>query len=504
MTTEANNPTPTSLRDGKQKMHSIALTIVEGEPVASGTIRKSHNAPRRALVLGIIQVLIILHVLQWWWTGRTISPIEPSEAMEFSKRGLINAGVVFFVLTLLATLALGRWFCGWGCHLVMLQDLCGWLMRKCGIRPKPFRSRVLIYVPLILGLYMFIWPVFYRLAVAPWSNPDLAWPGFSVQFVTTDFWGTFPGWLLAVPFLLVCGFGTVYFLGAKGFCTYACPYGGLYAQLDKFAPGRIRVTDACEGCGHCTATCSSNVRVHEEVREYGMVVDPGCMKCLDCVSVCPNDALYFGFGKTAVGKGPAKNATPERNYDLSWREEIVFALVFVLIFFAFRGMVVRFPLLMTAGLVSIITWLLWRGWRLQCDTNVRVHRFQLKLSGRIRPGGWGFVAIVTIIALLTIHAGVLNLAYLNAARFDEKVTLSQGDVFGPGVNQVSPDQEKAATQAIRWYGFVSGFNKGGFGWITSSPTHIRLAWLHSCLGDYDAALSHLQHVESSGAKNAQL
>src|SRR5207244_4171 len=85
-------------------------------------------------------------------------------------------------------------------------------------------------------------------------------------------------------------FMTVYFLGNKGFCTYACPYGGVFGLVDKVAPGRIRVTDACEECGHCTAVCTSNVIVHAEVKKYGMVVDPGCMKCMDCVSVCPNDA----------------------------------------------------------------------------------------------------------------------------------------------------------------------------------------------------------------------
>ena len=45
--------------------------------------------------------------------------------------------------------------------------------------------------------------------------------------------------------------------------------------------------------------CTSNVRVHEEIREYGGVVDPGCMKCLDCVSVCPNDALSYNCGSTS-------------------------------------------------------------------------------------------------------------------------------------------------------------------------------------------------------------
>ena len=29
------------------------------------------------------------------------------------------------------------------------------------------------------------------------------------------------------------------------------------------------MTDACEHCGHCTVVCTSNVRVHEEVRDFG-------------------------------------------------------------------------------------------------------------------------------------------------------------------------------------------------------------------------------------------
>ena len=113
--------------------------------------------------------------------------------MEFAKYGVVNAGLIFFVLALLSTLVLGRWFCGWGCHLVMLQDLCGWMMRKASIRPKAFRSRLLIYVPLVLALYMFIWPVLYRFAIAPWVRPELEWPGISVHLTTTEFWRSFAG-----------------------------------------------------------------------------------------------------------------------------------------------------------------------------------------------------------------------------------------------------------------------------------------------------------------------
>ena len=72
-----------------------------------------------------------------------------------------------------------------------------------------------------------------------------------------------------------------------------------------------------------------------------MVVDQGCMKCMDCVSVCPNDALYFGFGKPAIfGKGlkpddakrdeklrARKEAKALRaaRWDLKWYEEVAVA-----------------------------------------------------------------------------------------------------------------------------------------------------------------------------------
>ena len=95
-------------------------------------------------------------------------------------------------------------------------------------------------------------------------------PPFTNHLVTSDFWATFPPLAVAVPFLFICGFMTVYFLGSKGFCTYACPYGGFFVLADKVAPGKIRVTDACNQCGHCTAVCTSNVarpRGGEDVRD---------------------------------------------------------------------------------------------------------------------------------------------------------------------------------------------------------------------------------------------
>ena len=188
---------------------------------------------------------IAAHIAHWYSTGETLTPLEPSEAMEYSKHSVVNAGLVFFVVSTLLTAIFGRFFCGWACHIVALQDLCRWMLLKVGIRPKPLRSRALLFVPAVAFVYMFLWPVAYRL----WIGDDFSHGG--THWTTTGFWDTFPPWPIALLTFFVCGFAIVYFLGAKGFCTYACPYGALFGFVDKVAPGRIRVTDACEGCGHC-------------------------------------------------------------------------------------------------------------------------------------------------------------------------------------------------------------------------------------------------------------
>jgi ferredoxin/Flp pilus assembly protein TadD len=272
---------------------------------ASAPARPNY-ARRRAWVLGAVHAAILAHVLHWLWSGSTLSPLEPSEATDLAEHGRINAGAVFFALAIGVTALFGRWFCGWACHLVALQDGARWLLLRAGVRPRAIQLGVLGLVPLVACVYMFLGPWLYRL-----------WQGQSVPthlaLYTEEFWVTFPGATMAVVTFLVTGAGMVYFLGSKGFCTYACPYGAIFGVVDQLAPQRIRVTDACQQCGKCTVACSSNVRVHQEVRDFGAVIDPGCMKCLDCVSACPNDALYVGFGAPALwtarrAPAPAKSS----------------------------------------------------------------------------------------------------------------------------------------------------------------------------------------------------
>ena len=471
----------------------LSLTILAVRAGPDGHLPKGAKAPkstmggRRAIILGIVQVLMLAHIAQWLWTGNTIKPIEPSDSMDAIKDGVVNAGAIFFAIALLSTAILGRWFCGWGCHIVMLQDLCGWLMKRIGIRPKLFRSRLLLWLPFLLAVYMFIWPIAYRLAIAPYTRPDLTWPGFRGDFTTTDYWATFPGLWMAIPFLLVCGFLTVYLLGAKGYCTYGCPYGGFFAPLDEISPLRIRVTDACTECGHCTAVCTSNVRVHEEVRDFRMVVDQGCMKCLDCVSACPEQALYVGWGKPAF---LAKNRNPGKSvsrFDLTGNEELALAAVAIASFFVVRGPI-GVPLLFASGIAACTTYLAWLCASLLRTRDVRLHQMQLKRDGRVRASGAAVLAVSGAVFAALAYFGAINSAMM-LARFErDRVTVPAQVVFS-GTKSVPNAAERAIAQrACSLYEFTQPWPAGyGFAGPWQSDIESNVAWLSCVLGNYTEA-----------------
>jgi tetratricopeptide (TPR) repeat protein/NAD-dependent dihydropyrimidine dehydrogenase PreA subunit len=512
----------------------INLNVLPARPTQ---IRKSRNSRWRALSLIAVHLLIIGHVIHWWATGRTLSPVEPSEAMYTLSQGHLNAGFVFFALALLATLLFGRFFCGWGCHLVAYQDLCAWLLKKIGIKVKPFRSRILVLAPLALAIYMFVWPTVYRWFVGAPA------PTLVNHLTTAAFWKTFPGVGVALLTFAVCGFLIVYVLGGKGFCTYACPYGGFFGLVDQAAVGRIRVTDDCEHCGHCTAVCSSNVRVHEEVARFGMVVDPGCMKCMDCVSVCPNDALYFGFTVPPIlsrmivypnrphsqggpqggsprqleignGQSPISNlksqiadrqspisnlqseiSNPEspnrpitkstsRHYDFSAREEFLMLAIGLFSLLAFRGLYGQIPLLLAMGMAAITAFLAMKLLHMLRSPNVKIQNIQLKRGRRITRKGWTFAAVAVAVFAFAAHSSAVQYQLWRGWTLFASADIGD-EVWLPGNawwEKASPQQRDTVESAITR---IERAEAWGF---LSTPAALQdLVWLQLARGDLAAA-----------------
>ncbi len=464
----------------------IALPVVGQE----GGIRRSRAGAWRAASLVLVHLAILAHVIHWLATGTTLTPLEPSEGMELGRRGVVNAGLILFVVAGAATAIFGRFFCGWGCHLVALQDLCQSLLRRLGIRPVPLRSRLLAWVPTLGFFYMFLWPGLWRAISGDELGP------LRRDFVTSDFWATFPGWGGALATLAVCGFAIVYLLGAKGFCTYACPYGALFAAADRLAPVRIRVSEACDGCAHCTAVCTSNVRVHEEVRRYGMVVDSGCMKCLDCVSVCPRDALAVRVGRPALGAPARDSAAIARPEALAWKDELVLAAAFALAFFSLRGLYGLVPFLLALGLAGCIAYAIWTTIRLAGAENLALRRVQLRRHGRLTAAGRGWAVGSLLATAVVLHSAVVQGQLFLGELAESRLAVSRDRVFSGG-DFVLPDRSEVE-RARRALSHLERADRLG---LARQPgLALRMSWL-ALVADEPARLS--VHATAAAAEPGQ-
>jgi ferredoxin len=392
----------------------------------------------------LVHVLVLVHVAHWKVSGSTFTPLEPSEAMQTLELGYLNAGFVVFVALILLTMVLGRFFCGWACHVVAYQDGANWLLRKAGIHPKPVRSRLLVWVPFGAAFYMFFWPQVSRLIE---GRP---FPTLEAHFATTSFWQTFPGPVVSILTDLVCGGVLVYFLGSKGFCTYGCPYGAFFGVADQLAVGRIRVTDACEQCGICTATCTSNVRVHEEVAKFRMVVDSGCMKTMDCISACPKRALYYGKARPTIFSRRQIRRKKRKVYDFTWVEEIALALFFLASLYAWRGLYEEVPFLLALGLSVLSAFSALTFWRFARYGEFTLQAHVLRRAGRPTRAAAILAPLLLGYVFLTGHSGFVQYQ----SREGERLLIAAESAPDPTGRDALVDQSLVRLRSAERWGLI--------------------------------------------------
>lgn len=436
------------------------VTAVPGTKSPPDPLPGSKYAKWRALTLALVYPLMAVHVIHWKLAGKTLAPLELHEVMFTAELGIVTAGFLLMLAVTVATLLFGRFFCSWGCHIMVLQDGAAWLLRKLGIKARPIRSRLLLAVPPLVLVYMFGWPQISRMWAArdfPALRTQTDLEGIS-SWVTTNFWRNLPDpWITALTFA-VCGFLVVYVLGSRGFCTYGCPYGALFLTVDRFAPGRIRVNDRCVQCGTCTAVCTSGVRVHEEIREHGTIVNPRCLKDLDCVGACPEGALEYKWGAPAIRRlwsdravlvtaavliasiltavlvpgaqrwlggrfdlvpfglavvalglaAYGRTGMPARPAQFSTGEEILMGVVFLATLVVYRQLYDAVPFLLTIGLGASAAYAVVVFRRLLVRRDVRALERMLKVDGRWRPAGVVYGGALALFLAFSVHSGFVQ------------------------------------------------------------------------------------------------
>lgn len=438
---------------------------------------------KRALCLAVVYLLMVAHFVHWRLAGRTVAPLELSETMHTLELGVVTAGFLLMLAAVVSVALFGRFFCSWGCHILALEDLCAWALRKIGIRPKPVRSRLLLVVPPLAALYMFAWPQVHRWIAGEPAPPlrILSDAGGWASFVTEDYWRSMPGVGISVFTLFVCGFAIVYFLGTRSFCTYACPYGAVFAAADRVAPGRILRIGDCTECGECTAACRTNIRVHEELIAFGKIVNPACLKAMDCVSACTRGSIAFGFARPSFFQSFRKNGRFGVPYDFSLREDLLLIGVFVLSLAIFRGLYDALPFLLTLAIAAILGFFAVTALRLARLPHVRLVPFQLKIHGRMTPAGRAFAGCVAALAALTAHSGYIRYHDIAGARAYDRVAEAVARGETPAGDSFDA--------ALSHYGAYERF-----GLVRPVEIDRRLASLHVSSGNSAAAEPYVRRI----------
>ena len=498
---------------------------------------------RAASLIGV-HVLIGLHFAHWKIAGRTLAPVEPSEMFDTLHLGIVTVGFLFMAGIVFATSIAGRFFCSWGCHILALQDLCAAILKKLRIPTKPIRSRTLIWVPLAAVLYLFVWPQVQRWlqgGVQP-SLHVITDPNGWTSFTTTDLLRSFPGLGMTLFTFAVCGFVIVYFLGSRSFCSYACPYGAIFAAAERIAPLRIIAgSGECSQCGLCVSSCKSSIKVVNEVQEFGTVMSSYCMRDLDCVSVCPTDALKLGITTPPVFRSWREPRTLKKQYDFSLGEDLLLAGVFVAVLPIIRGLYDAVSFLLALAVSAILAYFAVVALRLVRRDRVTFSNIELKQQGKLTSSGWKFAGLAIALGVFVVHSTYIRyhvfageMAFSQVAATDTAVTLpnnftNEGDDIAK-VRNSSNELVRAKAlyhfeRAFRWGLFrpgslsrrlaVSYQMNGSDGearnclqtQLMNDPEDLesRLLFGHSWLqeGQLDLAKKHLSMVTEAGSRGSR-
>jgi tetratricopeptide (TPR) repeat protein len=156
-----------------------------------------------------------------------------------------------------------------------------------------------------------------------------------------------------------------------------------------------------------------------------MVVDPGCMKCGDCISVCPEHALYFGFGKPSLFAKARRKLTKVAAPHFSWREELSLLLIFCATLVVFRGFVNvqvghqiyfawaeslygQVPLLLGLGFSVITAFVFVFAFRTVRRSSADFLGLAMKVDGKLSRAGKVFLALTSAWLLFLVDSAVVQ------------------------------------------------------------------------------------------------
>ncbi len=263
--------------------------------------------------------------------------------VQYTSTGIERLAIVVGLI-IVASVLLGRLFCGWVCPFGLYLDLVTRIrkalrVRRRNLSPKSSeRLHQLSY--LVLALVIMVSVLFGSQAIAgaqlvPGTQKGgFIWNYFSAPFcqvcpmkplcilteislgvmppshvtqTTTGILDVLGYYLTSINLLVLVLVTAAAFFIRRSWCR-VCPLGALMALFNRFPPFKWisgvhlnKQGEKCKNCGICKRVCPTQTKTLYEIKD-GDVANSQCIWCLRCIEMCPYaDCLQFKFaGKTIV------------------------------------------------------------------------------------------------------------------------------------------------------------------------------------------------------------
>jgi ferredoxin len=212
----------------------------------------------------------------------------------------LYAPLLWSVLTIILTILIGRFFCGFICPFGSLHQFISFLSHKRKTVPelvllhKYRKSQNIKYYILIAFLVIAALPQLQNLQIGLLDPIPLFSRTVNLLLLpivdntanilsaTDRFYRTAP-LILSVFLILVI----LNFFIPRFFCLFICPLGALFGILNRFALWRINRNPNCTDCKLCNAHCQGSCQPSETVKLSE------CLLCMNCLDDCKFNAIDF-------------------------------------------------------------------------------------------------------------------------------------------------------------------------------------------------------------------
>jgi len=220
-----------------------------------------------------------------------------------------------FVIVIVLTFLIGRFYCSTICPLGVIQDVVTYLSRRFFSRKKMFfKSKkplnwlrysilVLSFVVTLMG-FSFILIMIDPYSVAGRFFTYLARPlVIIVNNALAAIWGAEGSYvvyrmeviwavLLVLSTTVVFLMTIIYMSFTRGrlYCNTICPVGTLLGLISKVSLFKVRINQlSCSICAKCVSVCKSEcINLKSQTVDYSR-----CVSCFNCLAICPDKAIDF-------------------------------------------------------------------------------------------------------------------------------------------------------------------------------------------------------------------